>query len=60
MMHFTGSGDFNQKMRNIAKKKNMKLNEYELINSNNKKIKINSENDIFKNLEMEYIKPEDR
>jgi DNA polymerase/3'-5' exonuclease PolX len=60
VMHFTGSGDFNQKMRNIAKKKNMKLNEYALINSENKKIKINSENDIFKHLDMEYIKPEDR
>jgi DNA polymerase/3'-5' exonuclease PolX len=60
IMHFTGSGDFNQKMRNIAKQKNMKLNEYELLDSNNKKIKINSENDIFKNLNMEYIKPENR
>ena len=60
MMHFTGSGDFNQKMRNIAKKKNMKLNEYELLDANNKKIKINSENDIFKHLGMDYVKPEDR
>jgi len=60
IMHFTGSGDFNQKMRNIAKQKNMKLNEYNLTNSNNKKIKINSETDIFKYLNIEYIKPENR
>ena len=59
-LHFTGSGDFNQKMRNIAKQKNMKLNEYALLDSNNKKLKINSENDIFKYIGMEYIKPEDR
>ena len=60
IMHFTGSGEFNQKMRNIAKSKNMKLNEYELLDPNNKQITINSENDIFKNLDMEYVKPKNR
>ena len=60
MMHFTGSWEFNQKMRNIAKQKNMKLNEYELLDSNNKKIKINSENDIFKYLfENKIVQPLD-
>ena len=59
LLHFTGSGSFNQKMRNTAKSKNMKLNEYSLT-QNNKKIKIKSEIDIFKHLNMEYIKPEER
>ena len=55
LLHFTGSGSFNQKMRNIAKSKNMKLNEYSLT-KNNKKIKIKSEIDIFKHLNMDYVK----
>lgn len=59
LLHFTGSGNFNQKMRNISKSKNMKLNEYSLT-KNNKKIKIKSEIDIFKHLNMQYVKPEDR
>jgi len=59
LLHFTGSGSFNQKMRNIAKSKNMKLNEYSLT-KNNKKIKIKSEIDIFKYLNMKYVKPEER
>lgn len=59
LMHFTGSGDFNQKMRNHAKNLNMKLNEYGLY-KNNKQIEINSEIDIFENLLLKYIKPENR
>lgn len=60
LLHFTGSGLFNQKMRNIAKSKNMKLNEYFLINENNEKMKIKSEKDIFKYLDMDYVEPENR
>ena len=59
LMHFTGSGDFNMKMRRIAKDKDMKLNEYHL-SKNNKNLKISSENDIFKHLGMEYIPPTKR
>jgi len=59
LLHFTGSGVFNQKMRNIAKSKNMKLNEY-FLTKNNKKLKIKSEIDIFKHLNMQYVKPEER
>jgi len=60
LLYFTGSGDFNSKMRSVAKELGFLLNEYGLfIYKNNKpvKIKINSEKDIFDNIGMEYIVP---
>ena len=61
LMHFTGSGLFNQYMRQHAIKLGYKLNEYNLINTkNNKKFKISGEDDIFKYLHLQYIKPIDR
>ena len=60
LFHFTGSGLFNRKIRNIAKSKKMKLNEYYLFDENNNKIKIKSEKDIFKNLNLEFVEPENR
>jgi len=63
LMHFTGSGTFNQKMRLHAKSLNMKLNEYNLIKYNKNKeiiLPINSEQDIFKNLLLKYLPPEER
>jgi len=70
LMHFTGSGVFNQKMRLHAKTLNMKLNEYNLIKYKNKSnmqediggkiIEINSEEEIFKNLLLKYLAPEER
>ena len=61
MMHFTGPGDFNIKLRKHAKLLNMKLNEYGLFKvNNNKQIIINSEVDIFSNLLLKYLPPENR
>jgi len=63
LMHFTGSGDFNQKMRLHAKSLDMKLSEYGLFKINNNKevsLPINSENDIFNALLLKYIPPEKR
>ena len=60
LLHFTGSGSFNQKIRNIAKSKNMKLNEYFLTDEKNKKLTITSEKDIFEYLELDYVFPKDR
>jgi len=63
LLHFTGSGIFNQKLRLHAKSLNMKLSEYSLtILENNKKknLKINSENDIFKFLLLKYVPPDKR
>jgi hypothetical protein len=45
-----------EKMRQIAKTKDLKLSEYGLFKKN-KKLEINSEYDIFKILEIPYIEP---
>ena len=64
LMHFTGSGDFNQKMRLHANSLGLKLSEYGLskIDFNGKEqfIEINSEKDIFDALLLKYIEPEKR
>jgi DNA polymerase/3'-5' exonuclease PolX len=63
LLYFTGSGKFNQIMRRNAKKKGYKLSEYglyEITGSHEKKIKVTSEEDIFRELGMDYVKPEDR
>lgn len=59
LLYFTGSGNFNSKMRNVAKSLGYKLNEYGLYNltENKKKMVIKSEKDIFDILGMEYIEP---
>jgi DNA polymerase beta len=58
LLYFTGSKEFNTKIRIKANELGYKLSEYNLINkNNNKKIKINSEYDIFKKLKIEYLHP---
>jgi DNA polymerase/3'-5' exonuclease PolX len=59
LMHFTGSGEFNQMMRVHAKNLDMKLNEYGLFKKD-KRIDINSETDIFNNLLLKYVPPNKR
>jgi DNA polymerase (family 10) len=58
-LYFTGSKEFNQKMRNIAKKLGYKLNEYGLY-KNNKMIYVESEEEIFKLLGIKYLEPQAR
>jgi len=60
LLYFTGSADLNKKMRNIAKSKGLKLSEYGLFKTDGTKLKINSEEDFFKALDMEYIPPKFR
>ena len=64
LMHFTGSGDFNQKMRLHAKSLGYKLSEYGLIKIDKSKkeiyIEAKSEQDIFDKLLLKYIPPEKR
>lgn len=60
ILYFTGSSEFNQKMRKIAISMGYKLNEYKLLDDNGKSFKINSEEDIFKILNMEYVMPIER
>jgi DNA polymerase/3'-5' exonuclease PolX len=57
LLYFTGSGDLNKKMRNIAKEKGYKLSEYGLFDKSGNKIIVNSERDIFHKLNMEYLPP---
>lgn len=65
LLYFTGSGAFNRRMRELAISLGYKLNEYGLYKKNKKtgklkRITVNSEEDIFKKLRMEYLQPEDR
>lgn len=65
LLYFTGSGEFNRKMRGLAKSLGYFLNEYGLykINHNNdtkKLIKTETEQDIFHKLGLEYVPPTKR
>lgn len=58
LLYFTGSGEFNKIMRNNAKEKGYKLSEYGLYKlSDNKKVTIKSEEQVFKILNMDYLEP---
>jgi len=62
LLYFTGSVDFNKKMRIKAKKLNYILSEYGLYNIISRKMLNNfsSEKEIFNKLDMEYIEPKNR
>lgn len=63
LLYFTGSGPFNQRMRQIAKLQGYLLNQnglYKLKGTKKIRIKVNSEQDIFEVLGMEYLDPEMR
>ena len=55
--HFTGSKEHNTAMRSMAKKFNIKMNEYGLFNDD-KLIECKSEEEIFRVFAMDYIPPE--
>jgi DNA polymerase/3'-5' exonuclease PolX len=57
-LYFTGSTNFNKKMRMVALSIGYTLNEYGLFDKNNKMFKVKSEKDIFDLLNMEYVRPE--
>lgn len=57
LLYFTGSGELNKKMRSIAKTKGYKLSEYGLYDMDGERIRVTSERDIFKKLDMEYLPP---
>jgi len=59
VFYLTGSKEFNKNIRSKLKSKGYKLNEYEL-KYKNKIFKANSEQDIFKNIKMKYVEPQDR
>jgi DNA polymerase beta len=59
LVYFTGSYELNKIMRRKAKELGYKLNEYGLY-KNNKFIYITSEKELFKKLDMKYLKPTER
>ena len=66
LLYFTGSYELNTQMRQIAKNKGYKLNEYGLFKIksdgtfSSKPLKANSEKDIFKKLDLDYLEPNQR
>ena len=61
LLYFTGSYEFNQEMRQKAKKLGYKLNEYGLYNiKTDEMIIVTSEQDMFNKLQMKYLSPEER
>lgn len=59
LLYLTGSKNFNIIMRSKAKKKGGLLNEYGLYDGS-RKIAGKTEEEIFKELDMEFVEPEDR
>jgi DNA polymerase (family 10) len=57
LMYFTGSKEHNVRLRGIAKKKGLKLNEYGLF-AGEKPIKLKSEEEIYHMLGLAYVVPE--
>lgn len=63
VLYFTGSGDFNQRMRNELVERGYTMNEYSVKHIATKKkvdYKFSSEKDIFDYFDYEYIEPENR
>jgi len=60
LLYFTGSYEFNQNIRKIAKKQGYKLNEYGLYDKNNNMIVLHNEKELFDILKIKYIEPHNR
>ena len=63
ILYFTGSKDFNTKMRGDLLSKGLTLNEYSLKHTDTKKKvnhKFNNERDIFKYIDYDYVEPQNR
>jgi DNA polymerase/3'-5' exonuclease PolX len=61
LTYYTGSYEFNRKMRQIAKRRGYKLNEYGLFKiEDNTRIIVKSERDLFKKVGLKWIDPENR
>lgn len=56
----TGPFEHNIKLRTIAAKKGLKLNQFGIFDANQKKMVLNSEADLYKILGLDYIEPWDR
>ena len=59
LQYFTGNQDHNVRLRGIARKKGLKLNEYGLFRiQDNSLVKCREEADIYRELGLEYVPPE--
>ncbi|MDD5348409.1 MAG: DNA polymerase/3'-5' exonuclease PolX [Candidatus Omnitrophica bacterium] len=58
LLYFTGSKDFNIRLRMIAQKKGWKINEYGVFDGKGKLLAGATEDRIFKLFKMQYIEPE--
>ncbi|MFA6282013.1 MAG: DNA polymerase/3'-5' exonuclease PolX [Candidatus Omnitrophota bacterium] len=58
LLYFTGSKEFNVKLRQLAIKKGYKINEYGVFDKKGKKLAGKTEKEMFSLLEMDYIPPE--
>ncbi len=58
LQYFTGSKEHNIKLREIAQRRQMKLSEYGLFDSDGRRIAGQTEEAIYHALDMEYIEPE--
>lgn len=60
LLYFTGSKEFNVRLRMLAQKTRHKINEYGVFDRNEKRICGRTEEEIFKFLKMQYVPPEMR
>ena len=66
LLYFTGSDNYNKKMRDVAISMGYKLNEYGLFklkkddSYSDTPVKVKSEKDIFKKLKLDYLEPHER
>ena len=63
VLYFTGSDDFNKRMRKLILEKGMTINEYSLRDSETKECVdhvFKTEKDIFEYIGMSYLEPWDR
>ncbi len=58
LMYFTGSKDHNVSLRSRAKKRDWKLNEYGLFDSEDERLAGETEKEVYKKLDTSYIPPE--
>ena len=60
ILYFTGSKEHNIKMRNAALDRGWTLNEYRMLDDNDREIPAKAEQDIFEVLELKYLEPSER
>ena len=60
LLYFTGSKDFNKRMRAIAKRKGLTLNQHGLFDSEGKRLLLYTEKEIMEYLDMKFVIPSER